>query len=340
MAADLQRLRLASQGLARATFAGPEDVVAWFGAVQAQDYLGSLWGIGQRTRRATEADVEAAESRRAIVRTWPMRGTLHFVAAEDLRWMLDLLAPRVIARHRKRLENAFGVDAKTLRRATALLERELHGGRAMTRSEVYSLLDKAKIATQNSRGLHILFALAHEQLLCFGARRGKQPTFVLLDEWVPRAKSAPSDPLLTLAQRYVASHGPATSDDFAWWSGVAPKEAREAFANIEQPRDARVKRGLVHLLPPFDEYAVAYRDRTSILDPAFNKRLNGGGGLLNAIVVIDGIVQGTWKRTLAKDSVAVTVSRFREFTAREERALQREVERYAAFVGASYSSLS
>src|SRR5690349_13483093 len=98
-AADILRLRLANQAIARARFRKPEEAVAWFGAVQAQDYLGSLWAIGLRTRDATEAGVEAAEARRAIVRTWPMRGTLHFVAADDARWITRLLAPRIIERH-------------------------------------------------------------------------------------------------------------------------------------------------------------------------------------------------------------------------------------------------
>src|ERR1044071_6026336 len=117
MTPGLQRLRLSNQGLARATFRKPEEVVAWFGAVQAQDYLGSLWGIGQRMRGATESDVEAAEARRAIVRTWPMRGTLHFVAAADARWMTRLLAPRVMARHATRWRRDFGIDAARLARA-------------------------------------------------------------------------------------------------------------------------------------------------------------------------------------------------------------------------------
>src|ERR1043165_464052 len=116
MAADLLRQRLSSQALARATFRRPEEAVAWFGAVQAQDYLGALWGIGQRVRGATEGDIEAAEPRRAIVRTWPMRGTLHFVAAADARWMTQLLAPRVLARNAARIRREVGVDAAVVAR--------------------------------------------------------------------------------------------------------------------------------------------------------------------------------------------------------------------------------
>jgi hypothetical protein len=173
MTPDLLRLRLSNQGLARTAFRKPEDVVAWFGAVQAQDYLGSLWGIGQRTRRATEADVEAAETRRAIVRTWPMRGTLHFIAAADARWLTQLLAPRVIARHAARWRRDFGVDDALLMRADAAVTRALEGGKRLPREQIYDALESARIRTGASRGLHLLLCLAMRGRLCLAGRVGK-----------------------------------------------------------------------------------------------------------------------------------------------------------------------
>ncbi|HEY0142866.1 MAG TPA: winged helix DNA-binding domain-containing protein [Thermoanaerobaculia bacterium] len=314
----------------------PHAVVSHLGAVQAQDYLGALWAVGARMKTAVEADVEMAIAERKIVRCWPMRGTLHFVAAEDARWMLELLAPRVLTRHRKRLENDFSIDRATLRRARTAVERALQGGHALTRPEIYALLEKAKISTENSRGLHILFALAHEFLICFGPRKGKQPTFVLLDEWLPPARpKAREEALGELAQRYLRGHGPATAADFAWWSGLTPKEAKEAIALAgPEPRYKEAKKKSVHLLPPFDEYTVAYKDRSAVVDPAFAKKVNAGGGMLNAIVVVDGVVVGTWKRTLRGDEgVDVKLSLFRELP--ELRGVTREAERYARFLGRS-----
>ena len=327
-----------SQLLARNPAATAPEVVAHFGAVQAQDYLGALWAVGLRMRAAVEGDVERALAERRIIRCWPMRGTLHFVAAEDARWMLELLAPRVLARNRARLQREFQLDPGTLRRSRGLIERALQGGNALTRTEIYATLEKAGISTGASRGLHILYVHAHEHLICFGARRGKQPTFVLLDEWLPAAKPKPRQEALgELARRYWTGHGPAMVADFAWWSGLTLKEANEGLALADVRHDDVAARGgstpNVQLLPPFDEYTVAYKDRSTIIDPAFAKRVNAGGGMLNAVVVVNGLVAGTWKRILRGKFADIAVSPFRVLTAREARALEKEGARYAKFLG-------
>lgn len=314
--------------------ASPHAVVSHFGALQAQDYLGALWAIGSRMRDAVESDVERAIADRQIVRCWPLRGTLHFAASEDVRWMLDLLAARALQRHRTRLERDFNLDARALQRCRVVAERALRNGSALTRTELYAALERARIPTKNGRGLQIIFALAHQQVLCFGARRGKQPTFVLLDEWVPQSKPKPREEALgELAHRYLRSHGPATAADFAWWSGLTLSEATEAIALAGPQREprARPKRRLF-LLPPFDEFTVAYKDRGDILDPSFAKKVNAGGGMLNAVLVIDGIVSGTWKRTIRGDGVEVDLAPIHTLDATEMRAVAGEAERYARFL--------
>lgn len=195
-------------------------MVAFFGAVHAQDYRGALWGVGQRVAGATEADVERALAERSIVRTWPMRGTLHFVAPDDVRWMLRLLAPRAIARAAGR-HRQLGLDAATFAQSRDRLTAVLAGGNQLTRDAIYAELDRSGISTAGQRGIHILAQLAMEGVICFGARRSKQQTFALLDEWVPSSRMLEGDEALAeLAARYFASHGPATLADFAWWSGL------------------------------------------------------------------------------------------------------------------------
>src|SRR4030095_2819369 len=110
---DIAQLRLHNQHIAGATFKQPGDVVAWLGAVQAQDYLGALWAVGLRMRNGVEADVERALADGTIIRTWPMRGTLHFVAAADIRWMLELLTPRIVNGMARRMHQHFGLDETT-----------------------------------------------------------------------------------------------------------------------------------------------------------------------------------------------------------------------------------
>jgi hypothetical protein len=319
VALNVPAQRLRNQLLDGTRAATPHEVVSHFGCMQAQDYLGALWAIGARMRSGVEADVERALAEGTIVRTWPLRGTLHFVAAEDVHWILDFFAPRAIRRQR-------GLDESLLPRCRTAARRALSGGKALTRDELYAALPP-------SDHLQVVWRLAHEKLICFGPRRGKQQTFVLLDEWVPLSRNRPpADALAELARRYFASHGPATAADFAWWAGIPLSEARRVTPTFPS---ASPRTTSLHLLPPFDEYTVAYSDRSDILDPAFAKRVNAGGGMLNAVIVSRGRVVGTWKRTLARNRVTVTPSLFRELTPAEQKSLDREIGRYMAFLGVS-----
>jgi hypothetical protein len=233
-----------------------------------------------------------------------------------------------------------------------VLVSALEGGKQLTRNAIYELLNQANIATDGSRGLHILGRLAHDRLLCYGARAGKQPTFALLDEWAPAAKSLThAEALAALAQRYFTGHGPATIQDFMWWSGLTTKEAKAGLAAIEgqleharigeqefyfapnQPKASAESRD-AFLLPPFDEFLVAYRDRSAALDPQYNNLIvPGGNGIFNPIIVIDGHVIGTWKRVFKQDSVVITFSPFEDFSKTQASAIRSAAERYGKFVG-------
>jgi hypothetical protein len=346
--AKLLRHRLRNQRLAATTFDHPADAVRWLGAVQAQDYLGSLWAIGLRTRAGTEKVVERAIAERTIVRTWPMRGTLHFVAAEDVRWMLQLMTPRVVAASAGRLERDYGLDEKAFGRSGEVAARALEGGRRLTRDALYRTLEDAGIATAAGRGLHITWRLAHDGLICFGPREGKQQTFALLDEWIPGAKRmAREDALAELARRYFTSHGPATVHDFAWWSGLLLSDAAEGlrmareeltsfeladrtyWASRSPPPDGSSPRAF--LLPAFDEYTVAYRDRGAVVDPT-RARDVGGMDLLRPAIVLNGRVVGTWTRTLGRGSVEFDVSPFTRLGTTARRAVTAAARRYAAFL--------
>src|SRR5262249_20206135 len=173
---DIACLRLHNQHIATAAFEQAGDVVAWLGAVQAQDYLGALWAVGLRMRNAVEADIERALADRTIIRTWPMRGTLHFVAAADIRWILELLAPRVVANNAQRILREFGLDEAIFGRCKDLFERALQGGKRLTRNAMYEILEAGGVATAGQRGLHIFNRLAQDRLICFGGRVGTHKT--------------------------------------------------------------------------------------------------------------------------------------------------------------------
>ena len=347
---DIARQRLFNQQLSRPTFEKPGDLVRWFGAVQAQEYVPALWAVGLRTRRAVEATVEQAIARREIVRTWPMRGTLHFVAPNDAHWMLSLLTPRVIAgfagRHRE-LE----LDGAVFAKAEKIVVAALQGGNVLTRRALYDVLRAARIATASSRGPHIVGYLAQRGVICFGPRAGKQPTLVLLDEWVPNTKRMDrQEALAELATRYFTSHGPATVHDFAWWSGLTIADVRAGLEAAStrllsetidgrtywfaaSTRVARRTSPKAYLLPEFDEYTVAYRDRSAVLHPALTKRVNAGGGIFKPIVVIDGQVVGTWTRAFNKTSVAISLTPFARLTKAHSLAVAAAADRYGKFLG-------
>ena len=342
--------RLAAQRIAEPRFATVAEVVRHMGAMQAQDYPASLWAIGLRTNEVTVADIDAAVDRREIARTWPMRGTLHWVAAEDLRWMVALMAPRAIVKAAARTRQ-LEIDAEVLSKARRLLTARLTDGAPITRPEAYQLLAESGVDSEGQRGIHILSLLAHEATLCFGPHRGKQPTFVLVDRWLPAAKpKSRDDSLAALAQRYFESHGPATVRDFAWWTGLTLTDARagldavcsklECFetGGVEYWQPPSLAKGAegrdVHLLPGFDEYILGYQDRTAVLAPEFARLVVPGNNGMFMATVVDGAgsVLGTWRRAVAKDRVTVTTAAFdgSEFPAD---SLEEVTSRYARFLG-------
>jgi len=349
-AAALTLHRLHRHGIARPLADTPADAVRRMGAFQAQDYHASLWAVGLRTAGATVEDVEGAIARGAIVRTWPMRGTLHLVAAEDVRWMLALMAPRVQAANAARIARDHGLDAATLARARRALEKALAGGTPITRAALYARLDAAGIDSGGQRGLHVLNWLAHESLVCQGPRDGRQPTFVWLDAWVPPASPLARDEALhRLALRYVQGHGPATAADLAWWSGLTQKDANAALAMAASALARETRDGQTwwsagdairprasrdaHLLPAFDEYVIGYRHRDPVLPPQHTRRVIGVNGLVSPSVVIDGRIAATWKRTADTRGEAV-VAPLRPLTDAEHEGIRAAAARLARFLGA------
>lgn len=347
---DIAHLRLHNQGITPTVMPSPGDVVRRLGAVQAQDYLGTLWALGLRMQQVVESDIEQAIANREIVRTWPMRGTLHFVAPEDVRWMLALLTPRIIAKTARRHQQ-LELDEATFIKSETVFAKALQGGNSLTRPKIMAVLEQAGISTKGQRGYHMLWRAAQNGLICFGPRQGKQDTFVWLDDWLPPGPSLSRDESLAeLARRYFTGHGPATVPDFMWWSGLLTADARAAVEMVAAELVEEVIDGqtywlssteagpkapspTVYFLPGFDEYLLGYRDRSAVLDPAHaNKIAPGGNGMFNPTIVIDGQVVGTWKRTLRKKSAMIELQPFNPLSDAESEAVATTAEVYGAFL--------
>jgi hypothetical protein len=283
--------------------------------VQAQDFGAAKWALGLRTTDATDADVEEAFNRGTILRTHILRPTWHFVLPADIRWMLALTAPRVLAASASGYR-MFGLDAAVLRRTNAALAKALRG-RHLTRTELARILRR----TGTALGF-VLMRAELDAIIVSGPLRGKQHTYALFDERVPAAPAVAREAgLERLARLYFGSRAPATVKDFAWWSGLtrADAAAGAAMVNAEPSGLPRGGKGL-SLLPCFDEIHVAY------VGPR-------AAPLHVHTVVIDGVVVGTWRRTLSPRGVSLDITLSRRLTGRERTALGRMVERYGAFLG-------
>lgn len=350
--------RLLSQRIEGEKWKRPEEVVRWMGALQAQDYLQSLWAIGLRTQAATVVDIEQAITDRKLLRTWPMRGTLHFVPAEDAQWMLKLSEERMIASDKRR-QAQLELDYATLERAGRLFSSALQGGQRLTRPEMMKLLENAGISTSGQRGYHILWYSSQIGLICLGPLEKKQQTFVLLDEWVPSPRRlAREDALTELTRRYMTSHGPATLRDFAHWAGLTLTEARAGLEGAKAELHAEKIDGQeywmaessasqaashspgVHLLPGFDEYLLGYKDRSAVLAVEHVlKIVPGKNGVFLPIVVVEGQVVGTWRRTVGKRTLAVQLNPFARLGDAEKAATE-VAKIYQTFLGLPATALS
>jgi hypothetical protein len=348
---DICGQRLANQHLTRQTIDKPSEVVRMLGAVQAQDYGGAKWGVAQRTRGATDAAVEKELDEGAILRTHLLRPTWHFAAAADIRWMLALTGPRV-KRALSSYDPKLGIDEEIIRKSQKILSKALKGGKHLTRAELGQVMERAGIRTDGTQRLaHIVMHAEQDALICSGPRRGKQFTYGLLKERAPRAKVLKGDEALAeLAKRYFNTRGPATVDDFAWWSGLTKTAARRgieaAGSEIEHetiagrghwfPTPVRVRRKIpfAHLLPNYDEYFIGHKDRSAIGSVLRASGWDGDVSFLGGhILTINGQIVGGWSRVQKGEKNTVKLKLLMELRDDEHRAVAAEVRRFGDFLG-------
>ncbi len=349
--------RLLTHRLAGTRFTTPEDVVRWMGALQAQAYGQVVWAMGLRTHAATLAQVEQAIAERHILLTWPLRGTLHVVPAEDARWMLMLSEPRTRRGASRRLAQ-LDLNETILERCMTLFYDALHGGKRLTRAALMTIVEEAGISPTGQRGYHILWHAAQRGLICLGPMEGTQQAFVLLDEWVPASRVlAREEAVAELARRYFSSHGPATLRDFAGWAGLTLTEARsgldavgsELVALTTDTTDYWMSSAVVDspvpdaatvfLLPGFDEYVLGYKDRRDVLAPEHaSKIVPGNNGVFLPALVVAGHVVGTWTRRRATTALGLTLHPFAPLATPQE-SIAAAAQRYSAFLGVPVTSI-
>ena len=347
---DLVQPRLHNQQLSQPTCTTPAAVVQWLGAMQAQDYAGVKWAVGVRLPGSTDALIEEALKAKTIVRTWALRGTLHLVAATDLRWLLTLLGPRLIASNARRYRE-LQLDETTFVRSNELLAQALQGGQQLDRPTLLAMLEQHGIATTGQRGVYMLQRASLDGLICQGVAVRNVPTFTAIDASIAEGKTfAREAALAELARRYFTSHGPATLKDFIWLSGLTAGDARigvaasgaqlqqitvndQVYWLAQQSPITSQPPQPVYLLPGFDEYLLGYADRSAVLDPQYaNHVVPGGNGIFYPMLVSNGQIVGTWQRTFKKGKVLMTPQPFTTLTAAEAAAFASAAAQFAKFL--------
>lgn len=352
-------LRLRAQRLTPPQSDAVAAVVWALCGLQAQSMPAVPLAMRVRSVDLRAADVQRARlEERSVVRTWAMRSTLHLLAAEDLGWLLPLLAPMSIAASRRRSAE-LGLDEDMYARGVRAIRDALASRGPLTRPELVEYLDGRGVRTEGQARAYLMYRAALEGFTCFGPDRGVQPTYVLLDDWIPgkrRAALPREEACAELALRHLAAYGPAVPEDLAAWSGLALSEARAAWGRLaNELMEVEVGRSrapawmlkahaawldelsassqVVRLLPAFDTYLLGYRNRSLVVAPEYAKRVNAGGGMISPTLLVNGRIVGTWKSQRRRKALEVVVEPFQPLAPEVLPGLEAEVGDLARFAG-------
>lgn len=361
-AQQTRRMRLKAQRLLSSpTGAGatPAEVLAAVCGVQAQDLPAGLLSMRARSTGLSAAMIEQArQEQRTIAWTWCLRGTLHLVSAEDANWLVPFLGPAFIAGDRRRFQQ-LGWDEQKATAGLRLVSQALQGDGALTRAEIIHLLKENNLPSEGQAPVHLLYRAALEGLLCAGPNRGKEPTYVLWENWLGELQPRPfEEALAVLTRRYLQAYAPAGPEDLASWSGLKLSEARRAWRLIAKQLvqvDAVGKpawllksqlpwleevlaegdkwSAQVRLLPRFDTYLLGYASRDLAVDPAYARRIHPGGGIINAALLVDGQARGTWKTQRRRGRLEVQVEPFEPLAQELLPPIEAEVSDIGRFLG-------
>lgn len=342
--------RLFSQQIAKTNFNTEKDVVGWMGAMQAQDYAMVNWAIGVRLPDATAQAVQSAMDSGEIIRTHLLRPTWHLVSADDIYWMLELSAPQIKTSLKAR-HNQLELSKTILAKSNSILEKNLTGGKHLTREEILVEFEKARITLDDNRASHILLWAELEGIICSGAIKNGKQTYALLEERVPKPPSLTRDAALAkLAKTYFTSRCPATLQDFAWWSGLSVSDAKlaleltgsglriETIDSHSYPFPpsfsiSKSEKESIYMLPAFDEFIISYKDRSAILPFENQKKTISNNGVFWPIIVINGQVKGIWKRTIKKENIIVQAQLFLKPDKSLISAIEKACAHFGSFLG-------
>lgn len=347
---DIAQIRLKNQQITKSEYKSAKDIVSWMGAMQAQDYLMSKWAIGVRLPKTTDKEIHKAISDGDIIRTHVLRPTWHLIVPEDIHWMLSLTAPQVkklMKTHDKQLE----ITDELYTKSHNIIEKALSNGEHLTREELVTLLEKEHIKTNDNRSSHLLMRAELDTIICSGEIKNNKHTYTLLAGRVHHHHHPFSreEALAKLAQKYFLSHGPATLQDFAWWSGLSQKDAKTGLESIKSELISVTAESKtywlkdissqlihenhkVHLLPAFDEFIISYKDRSATLSIDHHKRAVSTNGIFRPTIVVDSQVIGLWRKTTLKNKVTIETDFFHKQDPHIIESIEQAIGEYGHFL--------
>jgi hypothetical protein len=339
-------IRMYNQYITNPQFKNPEEVVKNMVAMQAQDYAGAKWAVGLRMQNANDALIEQALTNGKILRTHLLRSTWHFVAADDIRWILKLTAPRTSAINAG-MYKKFELDTAIFNKTTDVFIKALEGNKQLTRTELTEVLNQNNIPTDGLRFTLLLIHAELDGIICSGSRIGKQFTYALIDERAPYALSLnPEEALAKLALGYFNTRGPATVHDFAYWSGLTIASANTGLNNIKEKLISEIIDGKIYwrpdnaavtlpkpkayLLPAFDEFAIAYKEREALINPEYLAQARHV--IFDPAIVVDDQVVGSWKRTVKTRDVDIAYKLYGKINKTQQKAIDTAASLFRKFL--------
>ena len=347
--------RLLSQQLICPQFSSPHDVVEWMGAVQAQEYRLMRWAVGMRTKRPSAKAFEADYNAGRIVRGHLFRTTWQLVAGEDWRWMLELCRVNAL-RGMAGWMKSNGVSIPEAEQATIqqIFCDYLSRNRIAQKADfARAVQEQGSTMDEQRLSYHIRLA-EYSGLLCSGDLFPMKHSYALVEDKLPRQNPVPRDEALALlARKYFRSHGPATLEDFVWWTGLNIGDCKSAVEAIQSElvqerwkglgffrhQDSRIRglrSGTVTLLPSYDEYLIGYKSRHVALHPDHAHRAHNGTGNFWPVILLDGEVVGNWSVPGGKVQTEI----FHPEAKISQEAIQEEISKYQMFLNNKRSAPS
>ncbi len=345
---DILKIRLHNQLLSGTALQEPHEIVSYMGAMQSQAFEMAKWGIGARLKGTTNKEVEDAVNAGKIIRTHILRPTWHFVSAEDIHWMFELSAPRIMPIIMGYWKMR-GVGEELFVPAVRIVEKLLENGNHLTRQEIGTALIAEGVFTDQEAAHHIMGRAEIEGIVCSGRLKRNKQTYALMRERVPKKESlCREEALERLARRFFTSHGPATLQDFYWWSGMTLTDTKKALAQIKHDfiseningrtfwmkNDIEIPADTADsalLLPPFDEFVVSYKDRSEIIEEHHYSKVMTKNGLFSPTVMLGGKIIGSWKKVSAKGKVGAALSFFQKPAKKTEKLFMKPVKEFSDF---------